>query len=176
MRQTTSPVSRCAGHGNDTDAEGTSSTRSVTQRTARGQTEPLAALVAVAAVCVGISIYSGVLSGVIPELGADRNVGEATAQRVWHAISENGVYDPDEPLQETIDPGTLPQGYYVAVNVTYVDEDGRLESVAATTVDAHADPVGFEPPGDAKRYERALPIKHRPGDVRPGRLQVVVWS
>jgi len=142
----------------------------------RGQTEPLAALVAVAVVCVAISIYAGFLSGLVPQLGEERSVAEGTSERVWHAISEDGLYNESAPLVDEIAVETLPQGHSVAITVTYVGEDGRLESIAAETFDAHADPVSLDPPADAERHERAIPIKRRPGDIQPGRLQVVVWS
>lgn len=142
----------------------------------RGQTEPLAALVAVTVVCVAVLIYAGVLSGIVPQLGAERSVGEATSERVWDAISEDGLYDASDPLQESIAVETLPQGYYVSITVTYVGHDGRLVSAAAETFDAHADPVDFDPPADAERHERPIPIKRRPGDVQPATLRVVVWS
>ena len=146
------------------------------RRRTRGQTEPLAALVAVAVVCVAISIYAGFLSGLVPQLGEDRSVAEGTSERVWHAISEDGIYNASAPLADEIAVETLPQGHYVAISVTYVGEDGPLESIAAGTFDAHADPVTLDPPADAERHERAIPIKHRPGDIQPGTLQVVVWS
>jgi len=142
----------------------------------RGQTEPLAALVAVTVVCVAVSIYAGFLSGVVPELGAERSVGEGTSERVWSAISENGLYDSGDPLRNSVETETLPQGYYVSITVTYVGDDGRLVSVAAETFDAHGDPAGVDPPADAERHERPIPIRHGPGDVRPGTLRVVVWS
>ena len=143
---------------------------------ARGQTEPLAALIAVAVVCVAISVYAGFLSGLVPQLGADRSVGEGTTEHVWHAIGEDGLYDAGEPLREAIEAETLPQGYYVEISVTHVGEDGRIVPVATETFDPHARPVGFDPPADAERYERAIPIRHAPGDVQPGTLRVVVWS
>lgn len=145
-------------------------------RDVRGQTEPLAALVAVSVVCLAISIYAGFLSGVVPQLGAERSVGEATSERVWSAISEDGLYDGSEPLRESIAAETLPQGYYVSITVTHVGDDGRLVAVAAETFDAHAEPVGLDPPADADRHERPIPIKRGPGDVQPATLRVVVWS
>jgi hypothetical protein len=142
----------------------------------RGQTEPLAALVAVTVVCVAVSVYAGFLSGVVPELGEERSVGEATSERVWAAISEDALYDRGDPLQDTVGAETLPQGYYVSITVTYVGNDGRLVSVAAETFDAHGDPTGVDPPPNAERHERPIPIRHGPGDVQPGTLWVVVWS
>lgn len=145
-------------------------------RDGRGQTEPLAALVAISVVCLAVSIYAGFLSGIVPQLGAERSVGEATSARVWNAISEDGLYNASDPLRESIAAETLPQGYYVSIAVTYVGDDGRLVSVAAETFDAHADPIGLDPPADAERHERPIPLKRGPGDVQPATLRVVVWS
>jgi len=142
----------------------------------RGQTEPLAALVAVAVVCLAVSAHAGLLTGLFPQFGADRSLGEGTAERVWRAISEDGVYDSSGNLTDDIEAKTLPQGKYVAISVTYVGEGGRLESAGNGTFDPHADRVALEPPETAERYERVLPVKFGPGDVRSGTLRVVIWS
>lgn len=147
-----------------------------TQQSSRGQTEPLAALVAVAAVCLAVSTYAGTLSGVIPAFDSDRTVGEGTAQRVWHQVAENGVYTVEESNNTAIDPSALPHGYHVAVNVTYVGSDGRLDNA----VHAQFDPTGalstVDPPANAERYTRPVPVRVTSGDIRPGKLTVVVWN
>lgn len=142
----------------------------------RGQTEPLAALVAVAVVCLAVSAHAGLLTGLFPQFGADRSLGEGTAERVWRAVSEDGVYDSSGNLTDDITVETLPQGKYVAITVTYVGEGGRLESAGGGTFDPGADRVTLEPPETAERYERVLPVKFGAGDVRPGTLRVVIWS
>jgi hypothetical protein len=142
----------------------------------RAQTEPFAALVAVAAVCIAVSAYAGFLSGVVPELGADRSLGEATADSVWDALNEQGYYNSSASLEASVGPETLPQGHSVTINVTSVGEDGRLDSVGNATFDSQGQPTDVVPPPSAERYERPVPIKMRPADIRPGTLTVVVWS
>lgn len=150
-------------------------TRTATRST-RGQTEPLAALVAVAVVCLAISMHAGFLTGLIPQFGDDRSLGDATAERVWGAISEDGIYDSGTRLAARVEPETLPEGAYVDVNVTYVGDGGWLESAGNATFGPHGDPVQLEPPATAERRERVLPIRFGPGEIRPGTLRVVIWS
>jgi len=153
---------------------GTTST-GPTERT-RGQTELFAALVAVITVCIAVSVYAGFLGDVFPELGTDRSLDEATADSVWDALNEQGYYNSSESVTESLEPETLPQGHSVAVNVTYVNDDGRLESVGNETFDAQGQPTDVAPPPSAERYERPVPIKMRSADIQPGTLTVVVWS
>lgn len=142
----------------------------------RGQTEPLAALVAVAAVCLAVSTYAGTLSGVVPALDSERTVGEGTAQRVWHQLAEDGIYTADSPLGTEIQTASLPRGYYVTVNVTCVCDDGRLDSVASGQFGPDGESSTAQPPADAERFERPVALRLDRGEVRPGRLSVVVWN
>ena len=146
--------------------------------TTRGQTEPLAALVAVTAVCLALSLYSGFLTGLVADLGSDREVGEVTVERIWHDVSENGVFDAtNADLQTDIRDGTLPQGYYVAVSVTYVGDDGRLESAGSGAFGPDGTRLDDDTvPDTAERFERPIAIKLGPGDVQPGTFEVVVWG
>lgn len=142
----------------------------------RAQTELFAALVAVVAVCIAVSAYAGFLSDVFPELGADRSLDEATADSVWDALNEQGYYNSTASVEESVGPETLPQGHSVKINVTYVGDDGRLESVGNETFDPQGQPTDIAPPPSAKRFERPVPIKMRSADIQPGTLTVVVWS
>ena len=153
-----------------------SDTRETTGRQARGQTEPLAALVAVAVVCLAVSIHAGFLTGLVPQLGSDRSLGGGTAERVWERISENAIYDGTGNLTDRIDAETLPQGRSVRITVTSVGGDGRLDTVDSKTFGPQATPVSFDPPDSAQRYERPVPIRFARGDIRPGTLRVVIWS
>lgn len=142
-----------------------------------GQTEPLAALVAVTALCLAVSVYAGFVTGLVPELGSDRELASVTGERVWGAVSEDGVYPARTELQSTLSEEDLPQGRYVSVNVTYVDSHGTLR----TASEVHFDELGsvrgpVDPPSGAETFERPIPVKHREGDVRPGTLTVVVWD
>ena len=141
----------------------------------RGQTEPLAALVAIAAFCAAFSMYTGVHASLLSDQGSDRALGEPTTDRIWNDISDDGVFYRDSL---DIDSTTLPTGYYVAVTVTTVGDEGRIKSVDRTTYDPDGKPLDAnpEPPDGADRYQRRISIQHGPGDVRPGSLVVVVWE
>lgn len=144
----------------------------------RAQTEPLAALVAVAAVCLAVSLYSGFLTSLVTDQGSDREVGDATVERIWHHVSADGVFDATQTdLQTDFDEGILPRGHSVTLSITYVGEEGYLESAGT----AAFGPDGTElddagPPQGAERFERPVPVKLGPGDVRPGTFEVVVWG
>ena len=142
----------------------------------RGQTEPLAALVALATVAIAVSVYAAVATDVVTE-STDRSVEDPTTDRVWEAISEHGVYDEDDDLEAEIDPETLPQGYVVHVNVTAVD-DGGLEVVDRATFGTDGQPVGdsVEVPEHADSTERPISVRRRGGDIDGGRLVVEVWG
>jgi len=143
----------------------------------RGQTEPLAALVAVAAVCFAFTLYTGVVTDTLSALGSDRDTTDATTERVWDAIDHDGVFDNSTvDIQHDIEQATLPQGQYVSINVTHVGDDGRLVSIDGGQFDPQGDPIEVEPPPSAETFERSIPIRHRRGKIRPGRLVVVVWE
>jgi len=146
------------------------------EQSARGQTEPLAALVAIALVCTAITLYTGFYGEVVEAVGQDRALGDVTAERVRVAIGENGIYDSDDDLRTRIEASTIPQGATVDVTVTYIGDDGRMETAGAGTFDARGDVIRTDPPASADRFERSVPIRVRPGDVMPGTLTVVVWS
>ena len=144
---------------------------------ASGQTEPLAALVAVTTLCLAVSVYAGFVTGLVPELGSDRELADVTSERVWGAVSDDGIYPAKTELQSTLSEEDLPQGRHVSVDVTYVDSHGTLR----TASEAHFDELGsvrvpVDPPSGAETFERPIPVKHREGDVRPGTLTVVVWD
>lgn len=143
----------------------------------RGQTEPIAALVAVVAVCLAVTVYAGALADVFPTLESERSVEEATAERVWAAISDDAVLEaPDRSGDVSVPVGALPQGYYVALRVSLVGDSGRLTSVASAQFGPGGDRVDVEPPPDGDRVERPVAVRTRPARVRPGRLRVVVWQ
>ncbi|MFW5917987.1 MAG: DUF7285 family protein [Haloferacaceae archaeon] len=145
-------------------------------QSARGQTEPLAALAAIALVCTAITLYTGVYGEVVDAVGEERALGEVTAERVWDAIGEDGIFDSADDLETRIGASTFPQGATVEVTVTYVREDGQIETAGSGTFDDRGDRIRTEPPASADRIERSVPIRVTPGDVQPGRLTVVVWS
>jgi hypothetical protein len=121
-----------------------------------GQTEPLAALVAVAAVGIGLSLYAGVLDDAIADT-SDREIAEPTLDRVERVLASDGVADP-EVLTEAVASG--PAGY-------------RINLTLGTT--RHRWTAGPTPDNDVvDRAERPASVRVGPADVRPGTIQVVV--
>jgi len=143
--------------------------------TDRGGTEPLAALVSVAAICIALSVYAGFASEVLPEPN-NGDPDKATLESVWTALSENGILDTNSSLETELGPGALPRGHRVAVNVTIVGDDGRLRTVGDATFDTGATVTSLEPPPTATTADRPVPVRLDDGVVRPGRLTVVVWN
>lgn len=139
----------------------------------RGQTEPLAALVAVALFCLALSTYAVFVTGFVPELGSDRELAEVTTERIWEAVNDDGIYPANTSLTTTLDPQDLPQGYQVAVNVTYEHQGAVTEQDRARFDERGAPTRTGGPPADDV-FERPVPVQHRDGDVRPGTLTVVV--
>lgn len=141
----------------------------------RGGTEPLAALVSVAAIAVAISVYAGFASVVVSQDEAGE-VDRATLDSVWSALGEDGRYDATEPIEDRLDPEQLPRGHRVAVTVTLVGDDGRLATVDTATFDTDGESATLDPPPDAPADDRPVAVRVADGDVRPGRLSVVVWD
>jgi hypothetical protein len=123
----------------------------------RAQVEPLAALAAVFAVCVGLTLYAGVLSSVTP--GTSRDLAEPTLDRVHDRLSTGGVGVPAR-LDTAAHAG--PDGYDLNVSLTADDRRWTLGP--------------SPPPGVADTASRSTGVRVAAGRVRPGRLRVVVWS
>lgn len=123
----------------------------------RGQTEPLAALVAAFAVAVGLGLYADALAGAADR--TERDAAEPTLERVHDAASVRGVVRPDRVAAAV---GVGPTGY--ALNVT-ARIDGRRWCAGPT------------PPSDGSADAAARPVSVRvdPGRTRPGTLRAVVW-
>lgn len=152
----------------------------------RAQTEPLAALVAVSAMAIGLAIYGGYLNDVL--YGTDqRSVEDPTSERIREMIETNGVFDPsDGGLEQRIDGDRLPQGFHVYVNITVVNDDGRtvvIDDPDGGDAEAYFGPDG-EPaaspdvdlPSDATIASRPISIRREPGIVVGGTVNVVVWQ
>ncbi|UTF53018.1 DUF7285 family protein [Natronosalvus rutilus] len=154
----------------------------------RGQTEPLAALVAVATVCLALGVYAGALSG-MGQTSSDRSVAEPTLEAVHATIAADCVYDPngpDDPVAK-IPTDRLPSDRTVTVTVLALEEghpetgrwvkyvDGRYERGSAT---------GDRPPSPAPTHggsaddtaTRAIAILEPSGKVASATLHVEVRS
>jgi hypothetical protein len=143
--------------GPEWTAGGRANQRSTGRRLAdRAQTEPFAALAAVAVVALALSVFAGAFEGAIPA-PADRNLAEPAADRVERHLTVGGVVRRDR-LDDATAVG--PEGY--RTNVTLVVGDDRH----------HAGPVA---PNETDTATRWVSVGGD-GDVDPGRLEVRVWT
>ena len=146
----------------------------------RGQTEPIAALVAVSVIALALSLYGLVALGVLNQ-STDRDVAEPTLNNVWEDIRSSGVYDGTGSLSDITGEDAdvvLPEGYNVYVNITRLNNEGQIEVVDTQTIlwqesDGQTD---ISPPEWAHEATRPIPIRVTPGEVRTGTLTVEVWS
>lgn len=121
----------------------------------RGQTEPLAALAAVFAVGVAVSLYAGALP--VPAERSD-DVAETTLSAVYRDVSSGGTVLPDRAESR---PLSGPAGY--EINIT----------LSAGTVRVRRGP---QRPPSATNATRSVGVRTGPGTVRAGRLSVGVWT
>lgn len=145
----------------------------------RGGTEPLVALVSVAAICVAFSVYAGFASvtlGVAND--PDTDVEQATLDAIWNAMTDDGLIDTEvQRLSATLGPDILPRGHKIHASITIVGEAGQLRTIDIATFDEGAEPVeSVDPPSDANVAKRPVAVRLDDADVRPGRLTVVVWD
>ena len=157
----------------------------------RGQTEPIAAIVAVVAFVVGIGIYATFLGGALPET-SDAATADSTIDRVWTDMETNGVFHAHEDADDLYDLLTedaLPAGSTVYVSVTAIDEREE-RTVAEAGFPAgypnDATKAGGEEvvedvrehgsPEDASVATRSIPVAvSSEAEVRAGTLRVTVW-
>jgi len=118
--------------------------------------EPLAALVAVAAVALALSLYAGVLEASLP--GDNDRGGAVTADRALAAVAPDGVA---RPARLSAALSAAPAGY--RLNLTLTTGEHRWSAGPDR-------PPGVEP------RSRQVAVRLGPGRVRPGTLRVVVWS
>ena len=146
-------------------------------RETRGQTEPLAAIAAVMAVVLGLTMYAGYVTERYPGT-SDRAVEEVTLERIWNDVGSDGLFDERRDDLSGATQG-LPDGYNVYVKVT-TDELHEPETVAKLYVDADGTTRTEtpNPPDDARTTSRPIGLQPAddPGNVLTGTLRVVVWS
>lgn len=123
----------------------------------RGQTEPLAAIVAVVAICLGLSLYVGVLDASLSG-SDDRAVARPALDRAERAVAPDGVAGPDR-LDDARAAG--PDGYRTNVTLSVGDRSWTAGPPSNGSVDVAATRVG---------------VRTGPGAVRAGTLEVAVWS
>lgn len=148
----------------------------------RGQTEPLAALVAVSAFVVGIGLYGAYITDTLPGM-SDRTPEETAIDRVWADLEENGVFLAHESPQNVsneIEPAAVPNGKYSRISIE-VYTDGTPETVATARFDDMGRPLSIanadEPPAEARVAKRTVPVTvETHAAVRSSTLRVEVWS
>lgn len=150
-------------------------------RSERGQTEPIAALVAVSAVVIALSLFAVMYVDAMGDGQSDRELAGKTSELVWNEvepIGQSGVYDTAEvTLSADITREVIPKGYNVNISVTVVDEDGHIKIVDGVEYDAAGDQVSLDPPpSEATSQTRPIPVRMDPGDVQVGTLHVYVWD
>lgn len=124
---------------------------------ARAQVEPLAALVAVFALGVGLSVYVGALDATLPALSTERERAPTALDRFVSASSSLGsIHPPLDRAGET----ARPTGY-------------ELNATLRTT--AHTWGVGPPTVNASECARRRVSVRSGPGRVRAGRLEVCVW-
>jgi len=124
---------------------------------ARGQTEPLAALLAVLVVASGLALYAGVIDEAV-HVDPDRSVAPPTLETVEGHLTPAGVVEPSR--LETVEE-VLPDGY--ATNVTITTSGSRWQ-------------MGPSPAPTASSATRSVSVRTAPATVERGTLRVVTWS
>lgn len=119
----------------------------------RGYVEPLAALAAVFAVAVGLTVYVGGLQTALAP--GDRSVAETVLDDIVTEATTMGVLE-----AAAIRSAEPPAGWQA--NVTLATRDGRWTT-------------GPTPPAAADSATRRVSVRLAPGTVRPGRLTVEAW-
>ncbi|WP_049985838.1 DUF7285 family protein [Halobellus rufus] len=133
----------------------------------RAQTTPLVALIALFAVCTGISLYATTLGAVTP--GETTNaLAEPTLERVYDEVSEGGVVS---PVGLPRDGPATPDGYLVAVAVTAPKgtwTNGRRPPESGSG-------NGVAPATNVDTAERPVSVATADGNVVWGTLRVWMW-
>lgn len=124
----------------------------------RAQAEPIAALVAVLAIAIGLGLYAGVAADHrIEEDGTD---AEATMQRVSAALLTDGVLD--DPGDRSLDPERFERsGERVEIELRW---NGNRRT------------FGSPAPPDADEAWRPVTVRTDADRQVPGRLVVRVWD
>jgi hypothetical protein len=123
----------------------------------RGQLEPLAALAAVFAIGVGLSLYVGALDSILPLLTPDHSTAPTAADRlVAEGSSFGSVTTPIEEAATT----ARPMGY-------------ELNATLRTSESSWIAGPGV--PRSAECANRRVSVRVAPARVRSGLLEVCVW-
>jgi len=134
--------------------------RNETGAAERAQTSPIVALVALFAVCAGLSLYATTLGAVTPS-ETTNELAEPTLDRVYGEIHGGGVVSPVSLVRAD---RVAPDGYRVAVVLT--TQNARWTNGRRPPRDAGV---------DADSATRPVSVAMGDGDVEWGQLRVWVW-
>lgn len=124
----------------------------------RAQVEPVAAVVAVLALCLAIAAYGSVRGSVLPAADGPAPADQVLGDAVDAATPAGSVVASPARLTG----GVAPVGYEVSIRLTAGDR--------AWTAGAR------NPPPAAASASRRVPVRLNPGEVQPGQLTVAVWQ
>jgi hypothetical protein len=127
----------------------------------RGQVEPLAALAALFAVTVGLSLYAGALGMATPEPGREPAASNTLDTVAGAAAAPTGVVQPGR-LDGAV--AAVPAQLRVKASLRF----------GAGTICA-GPPLPDRTATDTERAARRVGVRRSPGQVAVGRLRVVVW-
>ncbi|WP_411714026.1 hypothetical protein [Natronomonas sp.] len=117
----------------------------------------MAALVAVFAVGMGLSLYIGAVDATLPAHSSDRNLAPTAADRL---IAETSTLGAVVPPLETAATASRPTAHELNATLDAGDE-GWV--------------VGPPAPRSAECEHRRVSVRVAPGRIRPGWLEVCVW-
>jgi hypothetical protein len=123
----------------------------------RGQVEPLATLGAVVVVATALTVYAGVLTGVLPEKRARPPV-EPTADSVERVLSAGGVVHPERKSRVST---VVPEGYRLNATIQTANRTWK---------------VGPDAPASAASATRQVSVRLTAKRLTPGRLEVRLWT
>ncbi len=123
----------------------------------KAQVEPIAALAAVFAVCVGLAVYAGAVDGLLG--GDDRDVAETVLDRTAREAGPPGVVT----VAGLRNADLAPPGWTANVTLRTATERVALGPTAPSET-------------TTQQAQRTVPVRLGPGQVRPGRLVVEVWK
>ena len=163
----------------------------------RAQTEPIAAIVAVMVLLIGVALYAVYVGGALEQ--SDRATESTTIDYVQDDLEdeERDVFPAyeyesrmDAKMRDVIDEDSLPNGRNVYIEIrayeggeptvfaaAHFDSEG--DDLADRQIDSsHSDfgpPRGAGEPDDSGIETRPISIEVAPADVRGGTLHVEVW-
>jgi len=158
----------------------------------RGQTEPLAAVIAVAALAVGLSLYAVTSEEFVAELGSDETNEEAALEVVWQSLSDDGVVRTDTQSASTALAGTpLPESVCITLLATTHNGNQTVREQLIVTEGGEPKDVTEHPecgppnnslsathtqPQSLDGVSRTVPVQLAPGEIRPGLLHIEVLA